>query len=500
VPVFSFSSDEAAINLRSDRACHWPDGRFSEARLEGLTKVSIQPGFTFTNNDLIFTIGSCFVREIEKYLYQLGFKIPALTVKIPADERISKTANDILNKFSVHSMENELRWAFSESGINDEDFYLIAGEGKWHDGQMVHNLTPASLQRVIERRQIVTALMRQVPECRVIVITLGLAEAWFDTKTGLYLNGRPPQAAISRERNRFRLDVLAYDEIVASLERTHHILQEHGHPDFKMLITVSPVPFKASFSGKDALIANTYSKSVQRAAAEAFAAQHANVDYFPSYEMVTLTDRKVAYELDNIHVTRPTVEHIMDTVVSAYVPGFERKTISSQVVDIAKSRTAPSNKKTLQIHAKKALIDRDYETSVTMYSSLLFRFGAGMSQEELCDTRLNLGLAMIRASFQDEGCMQFDLVKDMIPVYPSAVYKLGMIYAKAEMGSQALEMFRLACKLFPAERDYHWRLVEQCIRMGIPAESVTHARKVLEIDPAHPESLKVIEKYGDPKA
>jgi len=497
VPVFSFSSDEAAINLRSDHACRWPDGRVSEDRLEGLTKVSIQPGFTFTNKDKIFTIGSCFVREIEKYLYQLGFIIPALTVKIPADERISKTANDILNKFSVHSMENELRWAFSGIGMNDEDFYLMAGEGKWHDAQMVHNLTPASLQRVIERRQIVTELMRQVPECRVIVITLGLAEAWFDTKTGLYLNGMPPQAAIRRERDRFRLDVLAYDEIVASLERIHDILQENGHPDFKMLITVSPVPFKASFAGKDALIANTYSKSVQRAAAEAFAAHHANVDYFPSYEIVTLTDRKVAYELDNIHVTQPTVVHIMDTVVSAYVTGFEPKTIKSQVVDIAKSRTAPSNRKTLQIRAKKALIDRDYETAITLYTSLLFRFGAGMSQEEECDIRLNLSLAMIRAMFTDEGSMQLELVKEMIPVYPSAAYKLGMTYAKAEMGNQALEMFRLACKLFPAERDYHGRLATQCILSGIPAEGVMHARKTLEIDPAHPESLKIIEIYGN---
>src|SRR6185503_12468341 len=104
---------------------------------------------------------------------------------------------------------------------------------------------------------------RQLPECRIVVITLGLAEAWFDHETGLYLNTAPPLQATNRNPDRFSLDVLDYEDILSALERIYGLLSAHGHPDVKVLITVSPVPFKATFSGQDAITANTYSKAVQ---------------------------------------------------------------------------------------------------------------------------------------------------------------------------------------------------------------------------------------------
>ena len=66
MPIYSFTSDEAAKNLRSDRSCRWPDGRASSARLDGIASVSVNAGFSFSTADKIFTIGSCFAREIEK--------------------------------------------------------------------------------------------------------------------------------------------------------------------------------------------------------------------------------------------------------------------------------------------------------------------------------------------------------------------------------------------------------------------------------------------------
>ena len=69
-----------------------------------------------------------------------------------------------------------------------------------------------------------------------------------------------------------------------------------------MLISVSPVPLKnVTFTGQDALTANTYSKSALRAASEEFVAGHEDVDYFPSYKIVTLTDRSAAFVEDNMH-------------------------------------------------------------------------------------------------------------------------------------------------------------------------------------------------------
>ncbi|MDD2759957.1 MAG: GSCFA domain-containing protein [Methylomonas sp.] len=495
MPLLQYSSSIANKNLRSNRACLWPDGRKSSERLDGLVKVSLNPGFNFSKSDKIFTIGSCFAREIEKYVSELGFDVPALNINIPAEERVSKTANDILNKYSVHSMENELQWAFHGNDIPPCDFYLNAGNGLWHDAQMVPNLVPASLDRVIERRQMVMDLMRDIPNCRIVVITLGLAEAWFDKKSQIYLNGIPPKFAIDQEPDRFVLNIITYEEILESLERIHKILSEHGHPDFKMLITVSPVPFKSTFSGKDALIANTYSKSVQRAAAEFFTSQHNNVDYFPSYEIVTLTERKYAYELDNIHVTFNTVGHIMTTVIKYYCPDLILPDAKKHEATVARTRTEPASQKTLNARGKTALSSKDYPAAVSAFSELLFRFVEKMVPDEEFEARLNLGVAMLRATLTKEGVAQLVLAKELVPGHPRATYKLGLGYARVKMHDKALEMFKEACRLNPNERDYHWRLGVQLIRMGRVSEGIPCIKAALSIDPEHQDSLEILAKY-----
>lgn len=498
MPIARFTYAEANKNLRSNRASRWPDGRGITTRLDELAKVHMNPSFDFSSSDQVFTIGSCFAREIEKYLDKLGFNLPALGINIPTEERVSATANDILNKYGVHSMENELRWGFEGRDIPDDVFYLSAGEGDlWHDAQLVPNLVPAPLARVIERRAMVMGLVKQLPHCRVVVITLGLAEAWFDTRAGIYLNGMPPQAAIQKEPSRFELHVLSFDEIVESLERIHAIISKYGHPDFRMLLTVSPVPFKATFSGKDALVANMYSKSVQRTAAEVFSQRHPNVDYFPSYEIVTLSNRKVAYELDNIHVTAPTVAHIMSSVVSAYVPGATTNDETANTVpEIAGSRRAVSTPSVLRVRAKAALEARDYESAMAIYASLLFRFGAKLNSQEEFETRLNLGIAMVRLSLPADGVEQLRIAKELMPGNARATYQLGLGLARAKLHDEALKMFREALELNPAERDYHWRLGMQLIRMGEVSGGLDCLREAIAIDPEHRESLEAIAKYG----
>src|SRR5690606_27730028 len=123
-------------------------------------------------------------------------------------------------------------------------------------------------------------LTRSVRDTRVIILTMGLVEVWYDKMSGLYLNGPPPKAIITAEPDRFELHVLSYEDVITALEAIHALIAKHCRSDAQILITVSPVPFKVSFTGRDALSANTYSKSVLRAAVETFARAHENVDYF----------------------------------------------------------------------------------------------------------------------------------------------------------------------------------------------------------------------------
>ncbi|PWE29694.1 hypothetical protein C4N9_08095 [Pararhodobacter marinus] len=311
----------AMANRKAGRHCRWPDGRqaWGEERVSGLTSVTVQPGFAFSVDDPIMTIGSCFAREIEVVLAARGFDLPALAVTVPDGQRPDGTKpNVILNKYSVHSMENEIRWAFEGPPCEPERFFLSVGDDLWHDPHVVHNVTPGPMSVVQSRRDGIAAMMRELPRCRVVVITLGLVESWFDKETRLYLNTIPPVTVLKQQSRRFELHVLDYGDVLKALDRIHALIAAYGHPEFHILCTVSPVPFKMTYTGQDAIVANTYGKSVQRAAAEVFAAKHENVDYFPSYEIVATSDRQRAYLQDNIHVTPEAVDAIMSTVLDTY--------------------------------------------------------------------------------------------------------------------------------------------------------------------------------------
>src|SRR5690606_32394266 len=138
--------------------------------------------------------------------HQLGFDVPACGFKLPAEERASDTENDFLNKYPPPSILNEFRWALDPGQAFPDEGFVELGSGLWHDLHAAPNLKPAPLKRVRERRAMVSNLYRRLPEARVVVLTLGLVEAWFDETAGLYLNGAPPPPVMKRHPERFRLD------------------------------------------------------------------------------------------------------------------------------------------------------------------------------------------------------------------------------------------------------------------------------------------------------
>jgi hypothetical protein len=79
------------------------------------------------------------------------------------------------------------------------------------------------------------------------------------------------------------------------------------------------VPLMATFSTEDVVIANTYSKSLLRTAAQEWAAAHRNVHYFPSYEIVQNSEPAITWEEDLRHVQGKVVQHIMDLFMESFL-------------------------------------------------------------------------------------------------------------------------------------------------------------------------------------
>jgi hypothetical protein len=142
-----------------------------------------------------------------------------------------------------------------------------------------------------------------------VIITLGLVEAWYDNTNDIYFN-TPPYPLLRSSDGRLELRISNFAKNFQAVQETISLLTS-AKPEMKILLTVSPVPLSDTFSGQDIVTANAYSKGVLRAVAQEVADDHDNVDYFPSYEIVMLSNPAVSWMPDRRHVKREQVAHIV---------------------------------------------------------------------------------------------------------------------------------------------------------------------------------------------
>lgn len=473
MPLVSLSGAQAFANLKSNRRSLWPDGRKDQSRLDGVAEVYFKPTFELTAGEAVFTMGSCFARNIERRFSELGFDLPTMSLTLPPEERASDTENDLLNKYPPHSILNELRWALDPDAAFPESAYLNVRKDLWHDPHLAGNVAPASPERVRERRRMVEDIYRQIPRCRLVVMTLGLTEAWFDEETRLYLNAAPPQSVFKADPDRFRLDVLTVDEILAVLGQIRELLMRYGHPEMRMMLTVSPVPFKATFTGRDAIIANSYSKSALRVAAEMFVHQHDNVDYVPSYEIVTHTARASAFIQDNRHITPSVVNEIVDRVISAYCPAL----VSAQSPEDV-SRISPTR-------LRDAIEKGDFAGAVGIFERLskgqrYLRWG----YTEF-DYRLSFGKALAKIDSLADSQAQLARSVELNPTESEAHYNLGLVLAKLQRSLEAEHHIGQAVSLNPDSAEFRLRYARQLVANGKPGDAVSQLRIASDQYPTH---------------
>ncbi len=263
--------------------------------------------------DKVFCIGSCFARNVEVALRKAG-----VVVESGAVHGDALMTADTFNLYNTESMLNELRWGLDPDAAFGDDGFL-PDRGGFADPHTAASGS-RSLDRCRELRNDIIATTRRLKHCQFLVITLGLVEAWFDTHSRIYLNVRPPRALVQAHPDRFELHQLDYNDNFRALESIVALLQRHAQPGVQMMLTVSPVPFVATFSLDDVVVANTYSKSVLRCVAQDFAAGHANVHYIPVYDSIVNTDPALAWDDDRIHVDAD--------VVRMNITNFLSKTLS----------------------------------------------------------------------------------------------------------------------------------------------------------------------------
>lgn len=299
-------------------------------RLTPFVSPEVHPLFKFRKNDTVFTIGSCFARNIEQNLFNLGMRMPTLAFNFPNQDGRPRA---VLNTYTPVCLYQVIKWASELYQGNNEAFYKCMPEyteGNYMD-YFLSSSVPVDYDTATERRKVLIDLYMKLFDSDIVVITLGHIEAWWDSKEKCYMNNTPNLRYASKNKNRFFLHLNTYDVVYDMLKKMFDLLVSVGNNEKKILITVSPVSLNTTFTGEDILIANNISKSTLRAAVGKIVYEYDNVDYFPSYEMVTMTEDNYVYDNDGIHVSRYFVSKIVSKLIDDFVEKDEELEISQSL-------------------------------------------------------------------------------------------------------------------------------------------------------------------------
>src|SRR6185312_11163490 len=202
-----------------------------EGDVTELIREHILPGHTpsepmLTEADRVIAFGSCFARELRAALERAG--LASDNFWIPDHLTTSFALLDYMS------------WA--ETGDD-------TGRGFRYD------------EKLAERDD--AAIREHLREAGAFVLTFGLSEVWEDRETGAVLWRGIPRDVFDQKRHSFR--VTTVDENVRNIAETVELIRRvNGRAP--VVLTLSPVPLKATFRGISCIMADAVSKSTLRVA------------------------------------------------------------------------------------------------------------------------------------------------------------------------------------------------------------------------------------------
>jgi len=314
------SAKEALGRAKQNEHDRWVGGDSLSARDRILSKIVVPQGlqtFNCSPDDTFFAMGSCFARNVEERLELAGARVLSRKMDVTDLGGTTGRALGLFNKYTPFSILQELQFAAGERDF-PETAYLPASTDQFYDAQLRVNSGNASLEVLQARRKEINSAFAQAFQADVLILTLGLIEAWFDTENGLYLNEMPAPRLVMKEPDRFEFRILTVDDCRNALREIHALLGRHSKPGQKVVITVSPVALARTFSEHDIIIANMTSKSTLRVAAMEFASANEGIDYYPSYEAVLHSAPALAWQDDRLHASDFIVGRIIGTFLRRY--------------------------------------------------------------------------------------------------------------------------------------------------------------------------------------
>lgn len=249
-----------------------------------------------TQSTKLIAFGSCFAREITSRLSNYG--LDAFEVKYKRVPIVF--ASDMFN--TTFTIKQQFEWAFKGWVPDDHLWWTINKEP----------VSPLEEYRVLTKQAVIDA--------DVFILTLGLAEVWYNKETGGVFWCVVPKDEFDADVHRFKVSTV--EENRGNLECIWEMIKDNN-PEAKVVFTLSPVPLKATYRDNSCVTSNAVSKAILRAAVDEFVRAHPDnlnndLFYWPSYEIAKeyFTD---PYKDDNRHIKDEAVDVIVDLFVKYFV-------------------------------------------------------------------------------------------------------------------------------------------------------------------------------------
>lgn len=306
------------------RSAYWRDS-VATPSLELVDPV-VEPKFVLSLTDRVATAGSCFAQHIARHLSSAGFNY-LITERAPdlflphlqQPYNYGTFTARYANIYTTRQLVQLLRRAYGLFQPVEEIW--TAEEGGFIDPYRPE-IQPGGFSSEEEfwadRAQHYAAIRTAVETLDCFVFTLGLTECWINRTDGAVYPLCPGVSGGVFDDQKYAFWNMSVSDVLADMDEMRRFIGERN-PAARFILTVSPVPLVASASGDHVLNATTFSKAILRVAAGQFAAAHADVAYFPSFEIVSGSYTRGGYFASDLRsVTDAGVAHVMRLFLQHY--------------------------------------------------------------------------------------------------------------------------------------------------------------------------------------
>lgn len=283
-----------------------------------------QPRFAISQNEPIATAGSCFAQHIGTQFRAHDFSVLDFE---PAPRKLSqKEAKRYgyglysARHGNIYTARQLLQLTKEALGEYQPQGWIWTKDNAFIDG-LRPNVEPDGLscpeEVMVHREAHLKAFANLLGSAQLFVFTFGLTEAW-EHCSGTIFPLAPGTLGGTFDPSEVKFTNFRYDEIRQDFLEYRDLIRSVNQ-DARFLLTVSPVPLAATAMGQNVLLSTIYSKSVLRAVVGDLYADFEDIEYFPSYEIISTPFSRRQFFADNLRdVTPDGVGTVMQTFFQAH--------------------------------------------------------------------------------------------------------------------------------------------------------------------------------------